>query len=100
MIYYPVYELGLDFGLSYVWMVQLLKGECPPRKVVPPASQNEVRVVFPVLWEGFRWARWADTSRLSFMSRTLCTIGDNCEQTTYGPRHGNSSSGLGPSESR
>ena len=45
------------------------------------------------------WARWADTSRVSFVSRTLCTTGDSCEQTTYGPRHGSSSFGLGPSAS-
>ena len=44
------------------------------------------------------WARWTDTSLVSFASRTLYTTGDSCEQTTYGPRHGSSSFGLGPSE--
>ena len=47
----------------------------------------------------YMWARWKDTSRATFGSRTLYTTGDNCEQTTDGPRHDSSSFGLGPSES-
>ena len=36
---------------------------------------------------------------MSFVSRTWYTTGDNCRQTTYGPRHGSSNFGSGPFES-
>ena len=45
------------------------------------------------------WARWAYTSLVFSESLVLYTIGDNCEQATWGPRHGSSSFGSVPSAS-
>ena len=71
-----------------------------PRKT-QPACQIEVRVEFPADGRvlGGRGARIFLVFLSCQVRLTRCTAGDSCEQITYDALHGNSSLGLGPSES-
>ena len=62
------------------------------------AYQSPAQVVFSSR-STVQCAKWTETSPVSFWRLTLYTTGDNWEQMTYGPRHGSSSFGFGPSES-